>query len=82
MTCGFRQQARELQNALCITIYHINPASISLFKVNLENTRTMCEICLKLKIRTQERHSSGVFINNFEQILSYILVSSLLTLNM
>ena len=31
------------------------PAGIYLFKVNNGNTRAMCEICSKLKIRTPER---------------------------
>ena len=31
------------------------PASIYLFKVNNGNTRTMCEICTKLTIKTPER---------------------------
>ena len=32
------------------------PAGIYLFKVNNRNTRTRCEICLKLTIKTPERH--------------------------
>ena len=38
-------------------------------KVNNRNTRTRCEICSKLTIKTQERcqwRCSGVFIVNFE----------------
>ena len=31
------------------------PASIYLFKFNIKNTRTMCEICSKLTIKTPER---------------------------
>ena len=31
------------------------PVGIYLFKVNYGNTRTMCEICLKLAIKTPER---------------------------
>ena len=48
------------------------PAGIYLFKVNYRNTRTRCEICSKLTIKTPERHQwcrSGVFIVNFEHIL-------------
>ena len=32
-----------------------NPAGIYLFKVNNRNTRTRCEICSKLTIKTPER---------------------------
>ena len=47
------------------------PAGIYLFKVNNRNTRTMCEICLKLTIKTTERHHwrrSVVFIVDSEQV--------------
>ena len=42
-----------------------------MFKVNKRNTRTRYEICLKLTIKTPERHQwhrSGVFAVNFEHI--------------
>ena len=42
-----------------------------MFKVNNRNTRTICEICSKLTIKTPElcqRCRSGVFIVNFEQV--------------
>ena len=63
---------------------HVNPAGIYLFKVNNRITRTMCEIRLKLTIKTPERHEwrcSGVFIVKFGQILHVVLVFLLLTLN-
>ena len=44
----------------------------------------MCEICLKITIKTIERHHwrcSGLFIVNFEQISHIILVFPLLTLD-
>ena len=44
-----------------------------------ENTRTICEVCSKLTIKTPER--SGVFIHNLEQILHIVLVFPLMTLN-
>ena len=53
--------------------------------VNNRNTRTTCEICSKLTIKTQERrewHHSGVFIVNFGHISHLVLVLLLLTLNM
>ena len=45
------------------------PAGNYLFKVNHRNTRTRCEICSKLTIKTPERRHS------------FVLVSLLLTLN-
>ena len=40
----------------------------------------MSEICSKLTIKTTE-HRSSIFITNFEQISSIVLVIPLLTLN-
>ena len=54
------------------------------FKVNKRNTRTRCEICSELTIKTPEqRHSrrSGVFVVNFEHISHLYLVFLLLTLS-
>ena len=48
-----------------------------MFKVNYGNTRTRCEISLKLTIKAPERRHwrrSDVFIVNFEQILHLVLV--------
>ena len=61
------------------------PAGIYLLKVNNKNTRTRCEICSKLTIKTPERRQwrrSGVFIVNFKRISHLVLVFLLLTLNM
>ena len=55
------------------------PAGIYLPKVNNRNTRTRCETCLKLKIKTPEP-GTGVFIVNFENISHLLLVFLLLTL--
>ena len=58
---------------------------IYLLKVNNRNTRTMCEICSKLTIKTPEwRHwcLSGVFIVNFEHISHLFQLFLLLKLNM
>ena len=59
-------------------------ADIYLLKVNNRNTRTRCEICLKLTIKTPKRHwrRSGGFIVNFKNISHIVLVFLLLTLNM
>ena len=64
---------------------NLNPAGIYLLKVNNRNTRTRCEICPKLTIKTPERRHwrhSGVFIVNSEHISHLVLVFLLLTLNM
>ena len=55
-----------------------------MFKVNNRNTRTRCEICSKLTIKTSERRHwrrSGVFIVNFEHISHLVLKFLLLTLS-
>ena len=60
-----------------------HPAGIYLFKVNNWNVRKVCEIYSKIIIKTPERrqrHRSGVFIVDFEQI-SVVLVFPLRTLN-
>ena len=45
------------------------PTGIYLLKVNNRNTRTRCEICSKLTIKTPERRQfSGVSINDFGQV--------------
>ena len=68
-------------------ICHIdfNTVGIYLLKVYNRNTRTRCEICSKLTIKTSERRHwcrSNVFIVNFEYIPHLALVFLLLTLNM
>ena len=53
-------------------------------KVNNRSTRTSCEICSKLSLKTTERrqwHRSGVFIVNFKHISNLVLVFLLLTSN-
>ena len=55
-----------------------------LLKVNNRNTRTRCEICSKLTIKTSERRHwrlSGVFIVDFEHISHLVLVFLKLTLS-
>ena len=36
-------------------LINVDPAGIHLLKVNNRNTRTKCEVCSKLKIKTPER---------------------------
>ena len=64
--------------------YKKDPAGIYLLKVNIRNTRTSCEICSKLTIKTPERRQwpcSGVLIVDFEHISHLLLVFLLLTLS-
>ena len=56
-----------------------------LLKLNNRKTRTRCELCSKLTLKTPERRQwrlSGVFIVNFEHISHLALLSLLLILNM
>ena len=60
----------------------VYPAGIYMFKVNNRSTRTRCDICSKLTIKTPERRQwrrSGLFIVNFEHISHLVLVLLLLT---
>ena len=60
------------------------PAGSYMFKVNNSNTRTRCEICSKLAIKTPERRQwrrLGIFIVNFEHISHLVLLFLLLTLS-
>ena len=62
----------------------VNPVGIFLLKVSNRNTRTRCEICSKLTIKTPERRQwrrSNVFIVNFKYISQLVLVFLLLTLS-
>ena len=70
-----------ISSYFCLRSY---PAGNYMFKVNNRNTRTRCEICSKLTIKTPEgRHwrRSGVIIVNFEHISHLVLVFLLLILN-
>ena len=64
--------------------YSTYSAGIYLLKVNNRNTRTRCEICLKLTINVPElRHwrHSGIIIVNFEHISHLAVVFLSLNLN-
>ena len=55
----------------------IIPAGNYMLNVNNRNTRTMCEICLKLTKKILERlhlRRSGIFIANFEHISHLVIV--------
>ena len=73
-----------LRNIQTLRINNSIPAGIYLLKVNSRNTRTTCEICSELTIKTPERRDrrrSGGFIVNFEHISHLVLLFLLLTLN-
>ena len=66
-------------------IIRMNLPGNYMLTVNNRNTRTRCEKCLKLTIKTPERRQwrcSGVFIVNFKHYSHLALVVLLLTLNM
>ena len=52
----------------------------TVFKVNNRNSRTRCEICSKLTIKTYQWWPSGVFIVNLEHISHLVLMFLFLTL--
>ena len=61
-----------------------NPDAYYMFKVNNRNTRTRCEICSELTIKTPKRRQwrrSCAFIVNFKHILHLALLFLLLTLS-
>ena len=67
-----------------LAFFMTNPTGNYIFKVNIRNTRTSCEICSKLTIKTPEWRywrRSGVFIGNFDHILHLVLVFILVTLS-
>ena len=60
---------RKKQSRYCIKT--IQPAGIYFFKYSNGSTRSMCDICSKLTIKTPEQRQllrSDVFIVNFEQM--------------
>ena len=66
--CNKRQ--RSNQNA-APELHHKSqqhPAGNHMFKVNYRNTRTRCEICSELTIKTSERRDCSVSNVNFEQV--------------
>ena len=67
LNLGF-QLMKAFYSLIC-TICYCFPADNYMLKVNNGNTRTKCEICSKLTIKTAERrrHISSIAIVNFEQ---------------
>ena len=69
-----------ISHGLLIAKLNAFPTDIYLLKINNRNTRTRCEICLKLTIKTPERRKwrrSHVSIVNFEHILHLVLIVSI-----
>ena len=89
--CVISNQGTSQNHVVCVkpavtqSAFTCLKSTIYLLKVNNRNTRTRCEICSKLTIKTPKRRQwrrSGVFIVNFEHISHLVLKSLLLTLNM
>ena len=64
-----------------VTYYSPFPAGIYLLKVNNRNTRTKCEICSKLTIKTPEQRQSftlcsSVSIVNLEHVIAGWIMNS------
>ena len=71
---GYRKRITDLNGLK--TKGNANPASIYLLKVNYRNSRTRCEIYIKVNSKDNE-----VIIVNFEHISLLVLLFLLLTLN-
>ena len=78
---GWKRSPDEYKAVIICAIPKVNSSGIYMFKVNNKNTRTRCEICSKLTVKTPER-GSGVFIVNFGHISHLVLAFLLLNLNM
>ena len=61
--------------------FSLSPQQLYLLKANDWDTRKRCEIYLKLKKKTEQRHSS-VFIVNFKHTSHLSLVFLFLNLNL
>ena len=73
----------EMKQSKIINLTHF-PAENYILKVNNRNTRTRCEICSKLIVKTPERRHwfcFSVFIVNSEHISYLALVLLLLNLS-
>ena len=85
LVCGRKQSPGDVLSGRLLLCGKSISAGIYLVKVNNRNTRTRCEICSKLTLKTSERRQwrhFGFFIVNFEHISHLVLVFLLLTLNM
>ena len=79
-----KRNKEKLKGLRFCEYYLISFTSRQVFNVNSRNTRSKCEICSKLAIKTPERCQwrwSGVFIVNFEYFSHLVLVFPLLTLS-
>ena len=55
ITNSNKKRANDEKTQIMINYEYITPAGTYLLKVNERNTRTRCEICSKLTIKTPER---------------------------
>ena len=75
--CHFQRQIYPIPFIEKDLIKKLSPGGNYKFKVNNRNTRTRCEICSNVTIKTPEQrhwYSSGDFIVNFEHTLHLALV--------
>ena len=72
-------QFTEILKTLLNKFWKVFPVGNYILKVNDRNTRSRCELCSKLTIKTPRRRH--VFNVNFDHILPPVLVFLLLTLS-
>ena len=76
LNIGLLRFVKKFKVEVLKEIVKVNPPGIYLLKLNSRNTRTRCEICPKLTLKTPERRAayftpcSSVFIVNFEQVIA------------
>ena len=78
---SIRKHKQRLKMSLTFNNFNTFLVGINMFKVKKKNSRTRCEICLKLTIKTQERRQFAISIFNSEHVLHFVLVLLKLTLN-
>ena len=67
----------EFTQRFAITL-HLNPANISILKVDNRNTSKRCEICLKWTVKTPERHFIINFWADFSRFSSVSIINFVL----
>ena len=81
LICVFWKRNQNIFFIKNVNAWNLNSAGIHLFKVNNRNSRTRCEICSKLTIKTYQWWRSSVFIVNLEHISHLVLMFLFLTLS-
>ena len=76
-----RKNKQRQRMSLTFNKFNAFLIGINMFKVNKKNTRTRCEIYLKLTIKTPERRLFVIFVFNSKYISHLVLVLLKLALN-